>query len=74
VALPVAARRHPGDWTRLVSRVFGVVLLAWFCAYHVVAVLQGSYALDFDLPLHLTDAVTVWPRSRSGAPERCVSS
>jgi len=59
VALPVAARRHPGDWTRLVSWIFGTVLLAFFLAYHVVVALQGSYALDFDLPLHLTDAVTV---------------
>jgi hypothetical integral membrane protein (TIGR02206 family) len=59
VALPIAARTHPGDWTRLVSRILGAVLLAWFLAYHLVVALRGSYALDFDLPLHLTDAVTV---------------
>jgi hypothetical integral membrane protein (TIGR02206 family) len=59
VTLPIAARTHPGDWTRLVSRILGAVLLAWFLAYHVVVALQGSYALDLDLPLHLTDAVTV---------------
>jgi hypothetical integral membrane protein (TIGR02206 family) len=59
VALPVAARTHPGDWTRLVARILGGVLLGWFLAYHVVVALQGSYALDFDLPLHLTDVVTV---------------
>jgi hypothetical integral membrane protein (TIGR02206 family) len=59
VALSAAARKHPGDWARLVSRIFGVFLLVWFVAYHVVVALQGSYALDFDLPLHLTDAVTV---------------
>jgi hypothetical integral membrane protein (TIGR02206 family) len=59
VALPVAARTHPGDWTRHVSRIFGAILLAWFVAYQVVVGLQGSYALDFDLPLHLTDAATV---------------
>jgi hypothetical integral membrane protein (TIGR02206 family) len=35
------------------------VLLAWFLAYHVAVALQGSYGLDVDLPLHLTDAVTV---------------
>jgi hypothetical integral membrane protein (TIGR02206 family) len=58
-ALPVAARMHPGDWTRPFSRIFGAVLLAWFLAYHVVVALQGSYALDSDLPLHLTDAVTL---------------
>jgi hypothetical integral membrane protein (TIGR02206 family) len=59
VALPVAARTHPGAWTRVVSRVLAAALLAWFLAYHVVVAVQGSYALDFDLPLHLTDAVTV---------------
>jgi hypothetical integral membrane protein (TIGR02206 family) len=59
VALPIAARRHPGDWTRIVSRILGAWLLGWFLAYHLVVALQGSYALDFDLPLHLTDAVTV---------------
>jgi hypothetical integral membrane protein (TIGR02206 family) len=59
VALPIAARAHPDDWTRLVSRILGAVLLAWFLAYHVIVAVQGSYALDFDLPLHLTDAVTV---------------
>jgi hypothetical integral membrane protein (TIGR02206 family) len=59
VALPASARTHPGDWTRAVSRILAAWLLAWFLAYHVVVALQGSYALDFDLPLHLTDAVTV---------------
>jgi hypothetical integral membrane protein (TIGR02206 family) len=59
VALPVAARTHPGAWTRPFARAFGVFLLAWFLAYPVVVLLEGSYELDFDLPLHLTDAVTV---------------
>jgi hypothetical integral membrane protein (TIGR02206 family) len=59
VALPVATRAHPGAWTRVVSRLLAVALLAWFLAYHVVVALKGSYALDSDLPLHLTDAVTV---------------
>jgi hypothetical integral membrane protein (TIGR02206 family) len=45
--------------TRLLSRGFGAFLLAWFLAYPLVVLAQGSYQLDFDLPLHLTDAVTV---------------
>ena len=45
--------------TRLLSRAFAAFLLAWFLAYPVVVLAQGSYELDFDLPLHLTDAVTV---------------
>jgi hypothetical integral membrane protein (TIGR02206 family) len=48
-----------GEWARPFSRAFAVFLLAWFLAYPVVVLLQGSYELDSDLPLHLTDAVTV---------------
>ena len=59
VAVPVAARAHPGPRTRAAARVLAAVLLVWFAAYHLIVALQGSYALDFDLPLHLTDAVTV---------------
>jgi hypothetical integral membrane protein (TIGR02206 family) len=59
VLLPVAARTRPGAWTRLVSRALAVLLVAWFLAYHLVVALQSSYELDFDLPLHLTDAATM---------------
>jgi hypothetical integral membrane protein (TIGR02206 family) len=59
VALPLAARARPGPWTRLLSLGLAAILLVWFLAYHLVVALEGSYALDFDLPLHLTDAVTV---------------
>ncbi|MDQ5832214.1 MAG: TIGR02206 family membrane protein [Actinomycetota bacterium] len=59
VALPVAARARRGAWTRLVARGLAVLLIAAVLAYHLVVALRGSYALDFDLPLHLTDAVTV---------------
>jgi hypothetical integral membrane protein (TIGR02206 family) len=41
------------------SRAFAAFLLAWFLAYPVVVLVQGSYELDFDLPLHLTDVATV---------------
>jgi hypothetical integral membrane protein (TIGR02206 family) len=59
VLLPVAARTRPGAWTRLVSRALAVLLVAWFLAYHLLVALQSSYELDFDLPLHLTDAATM---------------
>jgi hypothetical integral membrane protein (TIGR02206 family) len=60
VALPVAARRRPGAWTHTFSRSLGVLLLAGFVSYHVVVIVgREAYSLDFDLPLHLTDAVTV---------------
>jgi hypothetical integral membrane protein (TIGR02206 family) len=59
VALPLAARDHPGPWTGVVSRGLAVLLLGAFLAYPLVVGLRGDYDLDFDLPLHLTDAVTV---------------
>ena len=59
VALPLAARLRPGGWTLWFARALGTVLVGWFLAYPVVVLTQGSYELDFDLPLHLTDAVTV---------------
>ena len=59
VAVPIVARRHPGRWTDTFSRALGALLLAWFVAFHVVAELDGTYSLDTDLPLHLTDAVTL---------------
>jgi hypothetical integral membrane protein (TIGR02206 family) len=58
LALPVAARARPSEWTRPFRRAFAAFLLAWFLAYPVVVLLRGSYELDFDLPLHLTDAAT----------------
>jgi hypothetical integral membrane protein (TIGR02206 family) len=69
-ALPLAARTHPGPWTRLFSRWLAVLLIAWVAAYHLVVALRGQFEPDSDLPLHLTDIVTViaalalWSRSR----------
>lgn len=60
VALPAAARLRPGPWIPVFCRGLAVLLLGWFVAYHAaVILLRGSYSPDFDLPLHLTDAVTV---------------
>ncbi|MQA75943.1 MAG: TIGR02206 family membrane protein [Solirubrobacterales bacterium] len=59
VALPVAAGARPGAWTSVVARGLAVVLIDAVLAYHLVVALRGSYALDSDLPLHLTDAVAV---------------
>jgi hypothetical integral membrane protein (TIGR02206 family) len=59
VALPGAARRRPGAWTEVVSRGLAILLVAWFVAYHVVLVVQDDFSWRADLPLHLTDVVTV---------------
>jgi hypothetical integral membrane protein (TIGR02206 family) len=58
-ALPAAARARPGAWTRLFTRAWGALLLGLFISYPVVVLADGSYELDFDLPLHLTDAATL---------------
>ena len=50
-----AARRWPVPVSRALAAVIGVAYLvehAWFAA-------RGTWALDFNLPLHLTDVVTV---------------
>ncbi len=57
--LPYAARARPGRWVKALCRALGLVLAVSFAAYHAVVLAQGSYSLGFDLPLHLTDAVTV---------------
>jgi hypothetical integral membrane protein (TIGR02206 family) len=68
-ALPLAARTHPARWTRVVSRGLAVLLIAWVAAYHLVVALRGQFEPDSDLPLQLTDIVTViaalalWSRS-----------
>jgi hypothetical integral membrane protein (TIGR02206 family) len=59
VALPITARACPGAWTGFVSRGLAILLLAAIFAYPLVVGLSGDYELDSDLPLHLTDAVTV---------------
>jgi hypothetical integral membrane protein (TIGR02206 family) len=59
VALPAAAYEHPGRWTKVVSRGLAVLLVAAFLAYPLVEGFRGDYELDADLPLHLTDIVTV---------------
>jgi hypothetical integral membrane protein (TIGR02206 family) len=42
-----------------VARGLAALLIAAVIAYHLVIALGGSYELHVDLPLHLTDAVTV---------------
>jgi hypothetical integral membrane protein (TIGR02206 family) len=59
VALPGAARLHPGRWTLTASRALALLLLGWFIAYHVVLIAQDDFDPSFDLPLHLTDVVTL---------------
>lgn len=41
------------------SRGLAVLLIAWVAAYYLVVPLRGQFEPDSDLPLHLTDIVTV---------------
>jgi hypothetical integral membrane protein (TIGR02206 family) len=59
VALPGAARLHPRRWTLAASRALALLLLGWFIAYHVVLIARDDFDPSFDLPLHLTDVVTL---------------
>jgi hypothetical integral membrane protein (TIGR02206 family) len=53
------ARRHPGAPTEVIAYcVAGVILAAWAGEYLADAV-RGTWSVKYDLPLQLTDAVSV---------------
>jgi hypothetical integral membrane protein (TIGR02206 family) len=54
VAVP-AARRHPVPVSRGLALLIGVTYLV----EHVSFIARGTWSLDFNLPLHLTDVVTI---------------
>jgi hypothetical integral membrane protein (TIGR02206 family) len=53
------ARRHPDPWIVLVSRGLAIVILLAYAAEQVANAVRGTWTLDFNLPLQLTDAVTL---------------
>jgi hypothetical integral membrane protein (TIGR02206 family) len=54
VAVPAARR-----WPLVVSRGLAVVIGATYAVEHAWFIARGAWSLDFNLPLHLTDVVTV---------------
>jgi hypothetical integral membrane protein (TIGR02206 family) len=54
-----APRRHPGAWVPLVSRGLAVLILGAYLTEHLVNGVQGNWSPDYNLPLQLTDAVTL---------------
>src|SRR5215208_735180 len=54
-----AARRHPGPWVVPVSRGLAILILVAYVAEQVANALRGTWTLDVNLPLQLTDAVTL---------------
>jgi hypothetical integral membrane protein (TIGR02206 family) len=59
VVAVLAARRSPGAWGAGFARGLAALLALNLVAYHVVRIARGSWSADFDLPLHLTDAVAI---------------
>ena len=54
-----AARRHPGPWMVVFSRVLALAVLAGWVGEYVAEVVVGTWSLDYSLPLQLTDVFEV---------------
>jgi hypothetical integral membrane protein (TIGR02206 family) len=53
------ARRHWGPWVVPASRALALVILSAYVAEQLANALRGTWALRYNLPLQLTDAVTL---------------
>jgi hypothetical integral membrane protein (TIGR02206 family) len=59
-ALLVGGARRFGDgWTLPVGRALAVVILGGYCCEQLTYALRGEWSVEVNLPLHLTDAVTL---------------
>jgi hypothetical integral membrane protein (TIGR02206 family) len=54
-----AARARPGGWIVLFSRTLAVLMIAAYLAENVAIVVRGTWSLERNLPLQLTDVVTI---------------
>jgi hypothetical integral membrane protein (TIGR02206 family) len=65
------ARRHPGRPTTLLCRGLAAVIFAAWAGEYVADVVTGIWTIQYDLPLQLTDTISVvsmialWTRRRS---------
>lgn len=55
----LVARRRPGAWTRWFSAALAAFLVGWWVADQAYRAVRGTYDVDSNLPLELTDAVTL---------------
>jgi hypothetical integral membrane protein (TIGR02206 family) len=55
----LGARRYPGRWIAPISRALALVILAAWVGEYVADVEQGTWSARYDLPLQLTDAVSL---------------
>jgi hypothetical integral membrane protein (TIGR02206 family) len=64
-----APRRHPGRWTVPAARALALLIFAGWAGEYFADVLLGTWTIRYDLPLQLTDAISVtaivalWTRS-----------
>ena len=54
-----APRRHPGPWVDFYGRALGLLILAGWAGEYVADVINGIWTVKYDLPLQLTDAVSL---------------
>ena len=54
-----AARRHPGRWTAPAAVVLALLIFAAWAGEYVADVILGIWSVKYDLPLQLTDAVSL---------------
>jgi hypothetical integral membrane protein (TIGR02206 family) len=60
VALAVwAPRRYPGSWTVPAARALAVLIFAGWAGEYLADVVLGTWTLRYDLPLQLTDVISV---------------
>ncbi len=54
-----APRRYPGSWTVVAARVLALVIFAGWAGEYLADVVLGTWTTRYDLPLQLTDAISV---------------
>ena len=54
-----AARRRPGRWLLIWMRALALLVLAGWIGEYVADLVLGTWAVKYDLPLQLTDAVSL---------------
>jgi hypothetical integral membrane protein (TIGR02206 family) len=54
-----AARHHPGRWMTVFARTLALLILAAWAGEYVADVVLGIWTTQYDLPLQLTDAVSL---------------
>lgn len=53
-----AARRHPGEWIPIFSRLLAIAIAAGWIGEYVADIVLGRWSVEYTLPLQLTDAVS----------------